>query len=99
MSLKITIEFGGGMEQIFGNKKKHEVTLEKKEEPWTLQDLVLWMKDNLLEGKPELFVLNNTLRNGIMVMVDLEDWELLDKLEYEIIDGNNIEFISTLHGG
>ena len=38
-------------------------------------------------------------RPGILVMINDTDWELMDKEEYELVSGDNIVFISTLHGG
>ena len=41
----------------------------------------------------------NTVRPGILVLVNDADWELLGTTEAEIEDGDRIVFISTLHGG
>ena len=57
------------------------------------------MKDNLLKERPELFLKDNSVRPGILVLVNDSDWELLGQLEYELEDGDNVVFISTLHGG
>ena len=66
---------------------------------WTIQKLLFWMRDNLLKERPELFLKDNSVRPGILVLVNDSDWELLGQLEYELEDGDNVVFISTLHGG
>ena len=95
--MKITLEFGGGAELLVGNKKKHEVTLPA--EDWRIQEFLVWIKDNLLAERPELFLKDNTVRPGILVLVNDADWELLGQLDYRIEEGDTIVFISTLHGG
>ncbi|XP_015127228.1 ubiquitin-related modifier 1 isoform X1 [Diachasma alloeum] len=74
--LPITVEFGGGAELLFDKKKKHEVNLPGDKE-WTLQKLLYWIKDNLLKEREELFLQADTVRPGILVLVNDADWELL----------------------
>ncbi|CAK9829005.1 Ubiquitin-related modifier 1 [Anthophora retusa] len=93
----ITIEFGGGAELLFDKKKKHEVNLPGNE--WTIQKLLFWLKDNLLKERPELFIQADSVRPGILVLVNDIDWELLGEGNYKICSGDTILFISTLHGG
>lgn len=57
------------------------------------------MKDNLLTERLELFMQGDSVRPGILVLVNDTDWELLGELEYELQENDNISFISTLHGG
>lgn len=57
------------------------------------------MRDNLLREREELFLQNESVRPGILVLVNDTDWELLGELDYEIQQNDNISFISTLHGG
>ena len=40
-----------------------------------------------------------SVRPGILVLVNDTDWELLGELDYEIHPKDTISFISTLHGG
>ena len=47
--MNVTLEFAGGAELLFDNKKKHEITLEKSDTSWTLGKLLPWIKDNLLQ--------------------------------------------------
>jgi len=101
MPLTVHIEFSGGAELLFNKIKKHDVQLPDQcvSEPWTLRSLISWIKDNLLQERPELFVLGESVRPGILVLVNNTDWELLGELDYPIQDGDNVIFISTLHGG
>ena len=100
--MKVTLEFGGGAELLVKNQKKHEVTLPETPESgseWRIQELLFWIRDNLLAERPELFMKDNTVRPGILVLVNDADWELLGQLEYSVEEGDTIVFISTLHGG
>jgi hypothetical protein len=38
-------------------------------------------------------------RPGILVLINDADWELEGEEAYELQDGDNILFVSTLHGG
>ena len=38
-------------------------------------------------------------RPGVLVLINESDWELLGMLEAELSEGDNVVFISTLHGG
>ena len=100
MPLQIHIEFSGGAELLFNKVKKHDVQLpDCITDPWTLRALIAWIRDNLLKERPELFVLGETVRPGILVLVNSTDWELLGELDYELKEGDCVVFISTLHGG
>ncbi len=100
MSLHIHLEFSGGAELLFNKTKRHDVELPVSEnQTWTLRLLIAWIRDNLLAERPELFVLGETVRPGILVLVNDADWELLGELEYELQEGDRVVFISTLHGG
>ena len=99
MPLQIYLEFSGGAELLFNNVKKHHVELPDQTQPWTLRTLIAWIRENLLQERPELFTVGESVRPGILVLVNNTDWELLGELDYEVVDGDNIVFISTLHGG
>ena len=97
--MNIKLEFSGGAELLFDKKKTHHVTLPNSKKSWTLRLLIGWIKDNLLQERPELFVQGDSVRPGILVMVNLTDWALLGELDYELQDRDEVLFISTLHGG
>ncbi|RIA89019.1 ubiquitin-related modifier 1 [Glomus cerebriforme] len=101
-SLKVKLSFSGGVELLFDNIKQKSIEISSSinpPNPTTMKDLILWMKDNLLKERPELFMSGDTVRPGILVLINDSDWELEGELEYEIEDGDDIVFISTLHGG
>nr|XP_042101574.1 ubiquitin-related modifier 1 isoform X2 [Ovis aries] len=89
----------GGAELLFDGVKKHQVTLPGQEEPWDIRSLLVWIKKNLLKERPELFIQGDSVRPGILVLVNDADWELLGELDYQLQDQDSVLFISTLHGG
>ena len=75
--LSVEVEFGGGAELLFDGVKKHQVTLPGQEDPWDIRSLLVWIKKNLLKERPELFIQGDSMRPGILVLVNDADWELL----------------------
>ncbi|KAM7093046.1 ubiquitin-related modifier 1 isoform 1-T1 [Molossus nigricans] len=75
--LSVEVEFGGGAELLFDGVKKHQVTLPGQEEPWDIRNLLVWIKKNLLKERPELFIQGDSVRPGILVLINDADWELL----------------------
>ncbi|GJE93380.1 ubiquitin-like modifier 1 [Phanerochaete sordida] len=113
-SLNLKIEFGGGLELLFSNQRSHRITVPAKvpassnprdgdkgleEKPADVTYLMYWLRDNLLKEREELFIENGTVRPGILVLINDTDWELEGEGEYQLKDGDEIVFISTLHGG
>ncbi|KAJ3321317.1 hypothetical protein HDV06_004421 [Boothiomyces sp. JEL0866] len=95
--MKLTLEFSGGLELLFDNKK--QIKAELPLDIINLKDLIKWTRDNLLCERPELFTQGETVRPGILVLINDSDWELEGELEYQLQEGDTIVFISTLHGG
>ena len=62
--MNITLEFGGGAELLVNKQKQHQVSLPAAEagKAWRLQELLYWIRDNLLQERPELFLKENTVR-------------------------------------
>jgi len=71
-------------------------------------------KDVMEDNRKELFVMENSVcvlrlhccqtltrcrRPGILVLINDADWELEGEDKYELKTGDNIVFVSTLHGG
>ena len=84
------------METLFGGSTSQDLDLS---EGTTLEEVIKTLKDKYLKEREELFIQDNTVRAGIIVMVNDTDWELLDTIEYKVQEGDSISFISTLHGG
>ncbi|KJE95555.1 hypothetical protein CAOG_05998 [Capsaspora owczarzaki ATCC 30864] len=102
MSLEVTLEFSGGAELLFDKIKSRVVALPVPRPDgakWTIRAFLVWIRDNLLKERPELFLQGDTIRPGILVLVNDQDWELIGELDYELEAKDTILFISTLHGG
>ncbi|XP_036385535.1 ubiquitin-related modifier 1 [Megalops cyprinoides] len=97
--IAVHLEFGGGAELLFGGVKEHQVTLPSQSEPWDMKQLLAWIRANMLQERPELFAQGDTVRPGILVLINDADWELMGELTYQLQDQDNVVFISTLHGG
>ncbi|KAF2733901.1 ubiquitin related modifier 1 [Polyplosphaeria fusca] len=106
--IKFTVEFLGGLDMLFRSSKE-ELSMPTKDElsgeRLVLSHLIQALADdgNRIR-KPgtdrKLFVQeDNTVRPGILVLINETDWELEGEEKYEIQDGDHIIFVSTLHGG
>lgn len=95
--MKVDLEFRGGAELLVNGVTQHSVELEGHK--WTVARLLTWIRDNLIQERPELFLQGESVRPGILVLINDTDWELLGELDYEVVENDNILFISTLHGG
>ncbi|KAK7062809.1 Ubiquitin-related modifier 1 [Paramarasmius palmivorus] len=112
-SISVRVEFGGGLELLFSNEKRHNVTLPTQvpknndtksqlngdTKPADVDYLIHYLRDHLLKERAELFMENGTVRPGILVLINDTDWELEGEGEYELKNNDEIVFISTLHGG
>jgi ubiquitin related modifier 1 len=96
--MKISVELSGGLELLFDKKTNLEIELPDNEKT-TTKDLIQHLKQNYLKEKPDLFMQGESVRPGILVLINDTDWELLDGLNYHIQDKDQVVFISTLHGG
>ncbi|KAG2497899.1 hypothetical protein HYH03_004164 [Edaphochlamys debaryana] len=99
--VRVRLEFSGGLELLFGNQKECEVDVPvaSGQQELTAGHLILWARDNMLQERPELFVKGNSVRPGILVLINECDWELCGAGESTISEGDHVVFISTLHGG
>ncbi|KAJ9138763.1 hypothetical protein NKR19_g7724 [Coniochaeta hoffmannii] len=101
--LRINVEFSGGLEMLFSNQKRHVLsipTTNDRGKPINIAFLVDYLVKNVMKDpRKELFVLNNQVRPGILVLINDADWELEGEEAYEIQNGDEILFVSTLHGG
>ncbi|KAI5620086.1 ubiquitin-related modifier 1, partial [Silurus asotus] len=69
--------FRGGAELLFDGVKDHHVTLPSQSEPWDVKQLLVWIRENLLKERPELFVQGDSVRPGILILINDADWELM----------------------
>ncbi|KAL8482064.1 hypothetical protein ACS0TY_027695 [Phlomoides rotata] len=99
--MQLTLEFGGGLELLCDSVKIHEVNVEPQveEKQLTMKNLLSWVRTNLIKERPEMFMKGDTVRPGVLVLVNDCDWELSGQLETVLEEKDNVVFISTLHGG
>ncbi|RHW73290.1 Urm1 (Ubiquitin related modifier) [Trypanosoma brucei equiperdum] len=96
----ITVQFAGGCELLFA--KQTSLQLDGVVPTGTnLNGLVQLLKTNYVKERPDLLVdqTGQTLRPGILVLVNSCDAEVVGGMDYVLNDGDTVEFISTLHGG
>eukprot|EP00291_Cryptomonas_curvata_P024623 CAMPEP_0172161772 /NCGR_PEP_ID=MMETSP1050-20130122/6305_1 /TAXON_ID=233186 /ORGANISM="Cryptomonas curvata, Strain CCAP979/52" /LENGTH=142 /DNA_ID=CAMNT_0012831695 /DNA_START=112 /DNA_END=537 /DNA_ORIENTATION=- len=103
-TVNVTLEFGGGLELLMGNVKEHKVRIDEGpshvgQSGVTIKRVISWIKGNLIRERPDMFVAGETVRPGILVLVNDTDWELCGGTAYEVQEGDQLTFISTLHGG
>ncbi|KAK6952214.1 Ubiquitin- modifier 1 [Daldinia eschscholtzii] len=101
--ISIDVEFTGGLEMLFSDQRRHTISLpaaNKDGKPATIADLIHYLCEHTMkDARKDLFVLQDHLRPGILVLINDADWELEGEEAYEIQAGDNILFVSTLHGG
>ncbi|BGP54224.1 hypothetical protein JCM8202_001357 [Rhodotorula sphaerocarpa] len=78
-----------------------EKAQEEGAEETDVRFLIWYLREFLLEDRdrPELFSQGDTVRPGILVLINSTDWELEGELDYVLQEGDEVVFISTLHGG
>ncbi|CAA7023002.1 unnamed protein product [Microthlaspi erraticum] len=99
--MQLTLEFGGGLELLCDSVKIHKVNVDLPDESHilTMKDLLKWVRTNLIKERPEMFIKGDTVRPGVLVLVNDCDWELSGQLETTLEEKDVVVFISTLHGG
>ncbi|KAJ1694775.1 hypothetical protein LUZ63_011473 [Rhynchospora breviuscula] len=100
--MHLTLEFGGGLELLLKDSVKlHHVDVKPKsgEDNVTMRDLLTWVKGNLIKERPEMFIKGDSVRPGVLVLINDCDWELCGNLDAELEEKDVVVFISTLHGG
>mmetsp|Transcript_26982 Transcript_26982/g.69293 ORF Transcript_26982/g.69293 Transcript_26982/m.69293 type:complete len:98 (-) Transcript_26982:1644-1937(-) len=93
------LHFSGGLELLFGNEKQKEVQVPCTSQALIIKELLVWMRETILTERPELFLKDDSVRPGILVLINDTDWEITGHLDTELADGDTLAFISTLHGG
>lgn len=96
--VELTVEFLGGLDAIFNKQRLYKIS---SNEIITIKDLLKYIIKNLLTSKNDIniFIENETIRPGILTLINDTDWELEGELEYKIENDDIISFTSTLHGG
>ena len=86
--MNVVLEFSGGAELLFGKVREHNIVLPRKEQ-FSVGELLVWIKKNLLKERPELFLKDPTaskldVRPGILVLINEADWELMGQTDYNL---------------
>ncbi|KAF5731687.1 ubiquitin-related modifier 1 2 [Tripterygium wilfordii] len=99
--MRLTLEFGGGLELLCDSVKIHNVNVASQNgiEKLTMKDLLCWVRTNLIKERPEMFMKGDSVRPGVLVLINDCDWELSGQLDTTLEEKDVVVFISTLHGG
>ncbi|CAR24305.1 ubiquitin-related modifier URM1 [Lachancea thermotolerans CBS 6340] len=98
--VNVKVEFLGGLDVIFGKQRTHKVSVSGNGDV-TVGNLIDYIVDNMIKNPrdKEVFIENDTIRPGILTLINDTDWELEGEKEYVLEDGDIVSFTSTLHGG
>lgn len=88
----------GGLELICGREKVHQVEIPECKS-MEMRRFLEFVKDNVVRERPDFFMQGDSIRPGVLVLVNDADWELEGGIDYVVQDKDCIVFISTLHGG
>eukprot|EP00897_Mesotaenium_endlicherianum_P011071 jgi/Mesen1/9993/ME000072S09409 len=99
--VQLTLEFSGGLELLFEGVKEHAVNIppHTASAQLNVKNCLTWIRDNILKERPEMFLKGDSVRPGLLVLINDVDWELCGCLAATLQDGDTLVFISTLHGG
>ncbi|KAF3622082.1 Ubiquitin-related modifier 1 -like protein [Capsicum annuum] len=91
----------GGLELLCDSVKIHNINVDPQdgEKQLTLKNLLSWVRTNVIKERPEMFMKGDSVRPGVLVLVNDADWELSGQLDTVLEEKDNVVFISTLHGG
>ncbi|GET92351.1 ubiquitin related modifier (urm1)-like protein [Leishmania tarentolae] len=97
---KIEIALSGGCELLF-NKEASITLAGVVPVGTTVAQLIDILRRDYIRERPELFVdaTGANVRPGILVLVNGCDVEVLGGVEHVLEEGDEVEFVSTLHGG
>ncbi|KAI3718165.1 hypothetical protein L6452_19019 [Arctium lappa] len=81
--MQLTLEFGGGLELLCDSVKIHSVNVDlpSKEKKLTMKHLLAWVRSNLIKEMPEMFMKGDTVRPGLLVLVNDCDCELRGQVD------------------
>ncbi|KAI3405393.1 URM1 [Candida oxycetoniae] len=101
MPIKVKVEFLGGLDVISSSVKEHKVNLPYEEGEATMKEALDYITHHLITDPKDIpvFIEDDTVRAGILVLINDTDWELEGKEEYLVENGDVLTFTSTLHGG
>lgn len=101
MAFKIKVEFLGGLDVISSGVREHKCVVPLEEGEATMKEVIDYIAKTLVTGPKDIpvFIEDETVRPGILVLINDTDWELEGMEEYVVEAGDVLTFTSTLHGG
>lgn len=99
--MRFVVELSGGLELLFNNTKRFDVELsaDRGDGRVSMRAVIAHVRASLLVERAELFCAGDSVRPGILVLINEVDWELEGAIDADVGDGDVVVFISTLHGG
>lgn len=99
--IKVKVEFLGGLDVISNGVREHKVTLDGEEGDVLMKDLIKHVTNTVVCDPKDIpvFIEEDTVRPGILVLINDTDWELEGMEDYVVEAGDVFTFTSTLHGG
>lgn len=99
--INVKVEFLGGLDVISDHIKEHKLSIPLNEGDATMKDVINYICKDIIKDEKDIgvFIADDTIRPGILVLINDTDWELEDKEEYIVESGDVFTFTSTLHGG
>lgn len=95
--MKILVDFGGGLDTCFDGQKELQINFESNE--IKMSELIEHLATKCNPKKLEFFMMQKSLRPGILVLINDTDWELEERENAVLQNNDRVSFISTLHGG
>ncbi|KAH3898808.1 ubiquitin-related modifier URM1 SCDLUD_005146 [Saccharomycodes ludwigii] len=99
--VNVKVEFLGGLDAIFNKQRQYKLVVPNTPTGVTVGDLIQYIVANMIKNQSdiEVFIQDNTIRPGILTLINDTDWELEGGEDYILEDGDVVSFTSTLHGG
>jgi len=83
--MKVHVELAGGLHLLFSQKKS--IDLDFEGDSVRVKAIISSLRTNYLKENPELFISGDSVRPGILVLVNEVDWELEGQLDAEVKNG------------
>ncbi|CAI4039748.1 hypothetical protein SMKI_09G1580 [Saccharomyces mikatae IFO 1815] len=98
--VNVKVEFLGGLDAIFEKQRVHKITIDK-EDTVTVGELIDHIVSTMIKNPNDvsIFIEDDSIRPGIITLINDTDWELEGEKDYVLEDGDIVSFTSTLHGG
>jgi len=100
-TIPVKVLFYGGLDLVFSGKRELDIKLPNTRATPTAGSLITHLTDTYLanSSKKSLFTKDGSVTPGILVLINEADWELDGKEDTELKAGDEVVFVSTLHGG